>query len=258
MDQTTMSDEREAERLMHVAQSSLEVRRRSQFFLWSQGQLQSLVPHEVMVCVHGDFARRSLVVEHFASYPLPSQDSEGLRNTDSGLMAQAIRSWADRGERPLTICNSDRDAMLYRRFEGALLRHAFPNFALHGIPMLEGASSSFFGFANMPQPVSPRLGFMLEILTPYIYTAFVRMLANERDPAAEAEPADRLITAREAEILRWVRDGKSNQEIGHILSISPLTVKNHIQKMFKKLNVQNRAQAVAKGLSLKIIRNIGS
>ncbi|MCE2899141.1 MAG: hypothetical protein LW876_14435, partial [Betaproteobacteria bacterium] len=92
MDQTTMIDEREAERLMHVAQSSLEVRRRSQFFLWSQGQLQSLVPHEVMVCVHGDVARRSLVVEHFASYPLPSRDSVGLRNTDSGLIAQAIRS----------------------------------------------------------------------------------------------------------------------------------------------------------------------
>ncbi len=252
-----MLHEREAERLLHVARASLEVRRRSQFFLWSQGQLHSLVPHEVMVCVHGDFARRALVVEHFASFPLPHQDSEGLRNTDSGLMIQAIRHWAEGGERPLTICSSDRDAVLYRRFESALLRHAFRNFAIHGVPMLEGTSGSFFAFASMPQPVSPRLEFMLEILTPYIHTAFVRMLANECDPAAEVEPADRIITVRETEILQWVRDGKSNQEIGQILNISPLTVKNHIQKMLKKLNVQNRAQAVAKGLSLKLIKNIG-
>ena len=34
-----------------------------------------------------------------------------------------------------------------------------------------------------------------------------------------------------------------------------LTVKNHVQKILKKLNVQNRAQAVARGLSLQIIKN---
>lgn len=258
MDEQYTLDERESERLIHIARSSLEVRRRSQFFLWAQGQLQSLVPHEVMVCAYGDFARRSLMVEHFASYPLPLQDAEGLQDVESGLMVQAIRSWAERGERPIAICNSDREGVLYRRFEGALFRHAFPNFAIHGVPMLAGAASSFFAFANMPQPLSPNLGFTLELLTPYMHTAFVRMLANERDPAADLGAVDRLITAREIEILQWVRDGKSNQEIGDILNISPLTVKNHVQKILKKLNVQNRAQAVAKGLSLQLIKNIAT
>jgi DNA-binding CsgD family transcriptional regulator len=46
-------------------------------------------------------------------------------------------------------------------------------------------------------------------------------------------------------IMQWVRAGKTNAEIGMILDISAFTVKNHLQRIFKKLNVFNRAQAVA-------------
>jgi transcriptional regulator EpsA len=246
---------RELERFMHVVHSSMEVRRRNQFFLWSQGNLQSLVPHEVLICAHGDYLRRNLVIEHFSSYPLPDSDVDGIVDVDGGLMIQAIRVWAERGEKALLVCGSDRESSVFRRFEAALYRHAFPNLATHGMPALNGSPGTYFTFVNLPQPLSVRQGYLIELLTPYIHCAFVRMLGNERQEQYEIAPTDRLITAREIEILQWVRDGKSNQEIGRILSISPLTVKNHVQKILKKLNVQNRAQAVARGLSLQIIKN---
>ena len=44
--------------------------------------------------------------------------------------------------------------------------------------------------------------------------------------------------------MEWVRMGKTNQEIGMILNISAFTVKNHLQRIFKKLDAMNRAQAV--------------
>jgi DNA-binding CsgD family transcriptional regulator len=44
----------------------------------------------------------------------------------------------------------------------------------------------------------------------------------------------------------WVCSGKTNVEIGLILDISSFTVKNHLQRIFKKLDVVNRSQAVAK------------
>lgn len=255
MDDVVSLSARELERLMHVVHSSLEVRRRNQFFLWVQGQLQSLVPHEVMVCAYGDHTRRSLAIEHFSSYPLPEQDVAGIVDPDGGLMVQAVRAWAERGERVVLVCSSQRDGTLYKRFESTLFRHALPNLAVHGMPVLPGAPGTYFAFANLPQPLGARQGYLIEILTPYIHSAFVRMLAQEKQETFEVPAADRLITSREIEILQWVRDGKSNQEIGRILSISPLTVKNHVQKILKKLNVQNRAQAVARGLSLQIIKN---
>ena len=52
------------------------------------------------------------------------------------------------------------------------------------------------------------------------------------------------LSAREAEILRWIALGKTNPEIGSILNISSFTVKNHVQRILKKLDVSNRTQAV--------------
>ena len=54
------------------------------------------------------------------------------------------------------------------------------------------------------------------------------------------------LSSREHEIMDWVKQGKTNYEIGMILDISAFTVKNHLQRIFKKLDVLNRAQAVAK------------
>src|SRR5258705_262062 len=62
-----------------------------------------------------------------------------------------------------------------------------------------------------------------------------------------------LLTPRETQILQWIYHGKSNIEIGMILDISPLTVKNPVQKTLRKLNVLNRTQAVGKALALRLV-----
>jgi DNA-binding CsgD family transcriptional regulator len=61
------------------------------------------------------------------------------------------------------------------------------------------------------------------------------------------------VTDREAEILRWIRDGKTNDDIAEILEVSPYTVKNHIQKILRKMGVENRSHAVARAISLGIL-----
>jgi DNA-binding NarL/FixJ family response regulator len=53
------------------------------------------------------------------------------------------------------------------------------------------------------------------------------------------------VTAREAEILSWVVQGKTNPEIGTILGIQLTTVKKHLESVFTKLGVENRTAAVA-------------
>ena len=54
------------------------------------------------------------------------------------------------------------------------------------------------------------------------------------------------LSAREREILDWLRRGKTNIDIAAALDISPFTVKNHVQRIFRKLAVCNRTQAAAK------------
>ncbi len=56
------------------------------------------------------------------------------------------------------------------------------------------------------------------------------------------------LTTREAEVLLWISRGKSNREIGEILTISPRTVNKHLEQMFVKLGVENRASAAARAV----------
>jgi transcriptional regulator EpsA len=254
LDDVVTLTERDTERLLQVMRASLEVRKRHQYFLWAQGNLQALLPHEVLVCAHGDFSRRQLVFEHFSSMPLADAAIASLVDPDNGLVVQAARQWIERGERPLLLSADDADSTLWRRFEGALRKLDLQNMALHGTPVWAGGASSCFAFFRMPEPLTARIEHALDLLVPQLHVTLLRTLANERRDVAEPSSVERLITTREVEILQWVRDGKSNLEIGEILGISPLTVKNHVQKILKKLNVQNRAQAVARGISLQLIR----
>jgi NarL family two-component system response regulator LiaR len=61
------------------------------------------------------------------------------------------------------------------------------------------------------------------------------------------------ISKRELEIFGLLAQGLSNQEIASKLFISLSTVKTHIQKLFEKLDVKRRTQAVEKGKRLNLI-----
>jgi DNA-binding NarL/FixJ family response regulator len=52
------------------------------------------------------------------------------------------------------------------------------------------------------------------------------------------------LTQREAEVLREIAAGRSNREIAERLSISEATVKTHVNNIFSKANLRDRAQAV--------------
>jgi DNA-binding NarL/FixJ family response regulator len=63
------------------------------------------------------------------------------------------------------------------------------------------------------------------------------------DAASSREPWSKL-TAREADILRLLIDGKTNKEIGRVLGLSEITVKGHLRNAYKKIGAGNRADAV--------------
>ncbi len=56
------------------------------------------------------------------------------------------------------------------------------------------------------------------------------------------------LTTREAEVLLWIANGKTNREIGMILDMSPRTVNKHLEQIFRKLGVENRTSAAASAL----------
>ena len=61
------------------------------------------------------------------------------------------------------------------------------------------------------------------------------------------------ISAREREVLELVAAGRSNKEIARHLHVSPNTVKTHVGKLFEKLAVQRRTQAISRARELGIL-----
>ncbi len=71
-------------------------------------------------------------------------------------------------------------------------------------------------------------------------------LVAEQDGSDEILLRERLtLTSREAEVLLWLSRGKSNRDIAEILGLSPRTINKHLEQMFVKLGVENRASATA-------------
>ena len=62
------------------------------------------------------------------------------------------------------------------------------------------------------------------------------------------------LTAREAEVLTLVAEGRTNRDIGRALFLSEATVKSHLVHIFTKLGVGSRTAAVARARELGAIR----
>ncbi len=61
------------------------------------------------------------------------------------------------------------------------------------------------------------------------------------------------LTARELDVLRCIARGFNNQEISQALFVSEKTVKNHLTNIFRKINVNDRTQALIYVLKNKIM-----
>lgn len=58
------------------------------------------------------------------------------------------------------------------------------------------------------------------------------------------------LSTRESEVLLWVTQGKTNQEIGKILHLSPRTVHKHLEHIYQKMGCENRASAIVQALKI--------
>jgi len=102
---------------------------------------------------------------------------------------------------------------------GFLLKDAPPKHLLHGIRTVASGAA---------------------LLAPEVTRQLLGRYAARVRPAGEAVPLSR----REVEVLRLIAAGLSNSEIATTLGIGPETVKTYVSRIFTKLDLRDRVQAV--------------
>lgn len=254
---------------MRVVEAAPHVRRRHQFFIWSQGCLQSLLPHQLAVCGAYRRERKQLAYDTFHSVVLPAAVLELLGDGRTALMRMLGAAWVEGGGRALAVematpigskpaaLNATDPSAAQREL---LLDCGIGQLLLHGVsrPQRPDEIESLFVFATPRVCITPQHALHLELLLPSLHSTWRRVQGLEGDlrrPGAPAGqgPAHSALSARERDILAGLCEGLSNQQVGERLGLSPLTVKNHVQSILRKLGVANRTQAVASAMSLGLL-----
>jgi transcriptional regulator EpsA len=249
--------------IVQVIESAVEVRRRYQFFVWTQGTLQALLPHKIAICGVYERSRKKVQLEVFNSILVSAPVMALLTDGQSPLMQYVVSAWINNRGRPLVVDLKVLTTRAAITAAAALIAAGFQELLVHGVSRPQRASEieTLFVFASPGTHVSaPQLA-CSELLLPHLHSTYLRVQAIEREissarpnpVAAHVGYSGASISEREAQVLSWVREGMSNQEIGVQLGISPLTVKNHVQKILRKLGATNRAQAVARAMSMDLL-----
>lgn len=242
----------ERELLLELIHESLRVKSHFELFIWLQGRLQFFMPHEIFIAAWGDFSLGLIYFDILSS--VPGLRTNGFTQSDlSPLLKQLFAHWSH-NKSPLTLNNTEGffHAINLEYDDICNPINNMRSAVVHGIQDTRGHHDCLYVLMSS-ESSSTTSGKMLEALLPYVDCALRRVdhlpeQLPETPAVTEAlidEVLDTLLSAREKDIMSWVKEGKTNLEIGLILDISSFTVKNHLQRIFKKLDVMNRAQAVS-------------
>lgn len=105
---------------------------------------------------------------------------------------------------------------------------------------------TIFSFAGAAMGEHPRQVLILEHLAPHLHVALTRTMAG-------ATPSAVSLSAREREVLQWMKEGRSNWEIAQIIGISERTVRFHVGNILQKLQALTRGHAVALAMEQGLI-----
>ncbi|OYV00536.1 MAG: hypothetical protein CFE45_08700, partial [Burkholderiales bacterium PBB5] len=244
--------------------------RRFQFFIWTQSQMQPLVPHQLMVCGAYQRHRRSVVFDAFHSIVLSPEVLGSLTDADGPLTRSLSQAWVAGRCQPTAVALPQLDGAAQPAAQRLQQELGFAELLVHGVarPQRPNEIESLFILGGPPAAEgSAQRSNCLDLVLPHLHRIWQRVVITEHELLRPADlaaqrlrqvtpdtPGGRGVTARERQILQWVRDGNSNQQVAQALNISPLTVKNHVQKILRKLGASNRAQAVARAMSMGLLQ----
>ena len=227
-----------------------------QLFVWLRLHLHRFIPHDLALC-WADAGREAggPGVRVLNCVPMPDALTSRLADPLAPIWHVLVERWAQGGERARWLPLAGLGDELAMHLESA----GFSQVLVHAVRLGPRQRADLLIAFLRQSPGDRQVGdealTALELWMPYLHFAFVRA-----EEAVLRRPGSRLndgtvkvLTARELQVLTAVRDAKANAQIGLLLGISPLTVKNHLRSIQKKLGAHNRAHAVAEAMSRRLI-----
>jgi hypothetical protein len=157
----------ELERLLFAVESSLQINKRFQFFLWAQGVLQNFMPHSTMLCLVGNLDSRSYRTDMFSTDSVANSDAP-LDPSTQHFVELALEDWISNGRRPLLLSAETQKLRASEPLIQSLWELGLGNVLVHGSGELRGANATLFIFGRLERAPRRRASDIAEILMPYL------------------------------------------------------------------------------------------
>lgn len=212
--------------------------------------VQPLVPHGILLAVVGQLNFEHLTVHRYVAVNYPAWAKDQVTQPINLRERPLLQRWLHT-RAPVVACPiADRALMSeHEILEAEAI--GFGRMALHGLPDLTSRMGSYFSFAQIPSDVDKAdLESRLTIMTPLLHIALFQATRGSEHALHKTDE----LTVIEKELLVWLAAGRSNDEMARLRQRSPSTIRNQLAKLYTKLGVSTRAEAVA--LTLSAVQNV--
>jgi len=240
-------------KIFSVIQNSYSIENHLEFFNWLQDGVNDFLPHNVLVACWGDFEKKS--AKSKLNYDVASNLSDintqavlDYQNTYDDFMLHLYQLWLNNNRCWYVLNNLDQ-LEVQEQFKLGFLgkHHQLNSLMVYGVSDVRGSNVCLYVFFSKEKTFDVPDSVM-GLIMPHIDNV-LRKIQHLKPLKAASESTIILdgtgLSVRELEIIHWIKTGKTNQEIASILDISQNTVKSHLKRVFQKMNVTRRAQAVA-------------
>jgi DNA-binding CsgD family transcriptional regulator len=234
-------DSAEALVFTRVAELAIAVRTESDFNDLVINHVALLIPHGTLLAVLGEFTFEHLTIRHCILVRYPEWAFAQIPKAINVRERPVIKRWIKTTD-PVIVDVEHDAALLSERELFEIQAFGLGRIAVHGVPDLSYHMGSYFSFAQVnPDMDRAVLSQRLAMICPLLHIALTRVFRQ----AKGAEMAAYDLTAIERDLLMWLAAGRSNQEMAQLRHRSLSTVRNQLEKLYAKLGVSTRAEAVA-------------
>ena len=240
------------EKIFSVIQNSYSIENHLEFFNWLQNDVNEFLPHDVLVACWGDFEKKSVLskLNYDVTSNLDDINTQAIFDSESAsdeCMLHLHQQWLtnNRCWFVMNHLNQQVEGQFQLSLPGKL--EQLNSLMVYGVSDLRGSNVCLYVFFSK-EKIFDVPDSVMGLIMPHIDNV-LRKIQHLKPLKASSESNIVIdgtgLSVRELEIIHWIKTGKTNHEIATILDISQNTVKSHLKRVFQKMNVTRRAQAVA-------------
>lgn len=232
--------------VLNMIEQLTQVRSKAELDYWVDQCLMAHCPASSLLIGYGKMQSEFAMIPYHVSSGFPRSLIKTFDINDPNLAVPMLEEWRHSGTPVIADLGSDssQDFLWQTMFR----QKGFQKIA---VAVNMDRRNGYTTYLCMTDPVvrglpieSKQFKKQFAIIAPILHNVLSQLEYQQ----AIAKKDDKIskLTPRECEILQWIKEGKTNFEISCILGISFSTIKNHVQKILIKLQVNNRTQAISK------------